>query len=287
MPHSRLAVGFSNSPRGGFAIGVVFLVLALIAAILTAISIMSNASQDTASAAEARSNANGVIQIGAGFANAINTKVSAGTRIEQLYLFRIPGDVSGAYDRAENLVGALGAMSFPQYNPAAYQQLGAIPCTQAVIEAEVAANTNNTTFSCVAYLTRVRTSNYGQGGSGYRDATYLIYTAPLTLSVARQVNSLLWAASASGDLPDPSTLTLKSPGDLNKLAAPTIAKQVTALVGMGYSGAYSGAPPAPVNVTTDLALIDGVVRPEGVYSLDQATAGAQTRNIYYKVVSSL
>ncbi|MBU3656390.1 MAG: hypothetical protein FGM23_08580 [Alphaproteobacteria bacterium] len=133
LPKSPIQPEHGWRGRGGFAIGVVFLVLVLIGAIMSAITLMSSASQDTSRDNENRTLANSVIRDGAGIVNGINTLISAnGLRVEQVFLFRdrsTPAN-QAIFDRSQNIIGAQGTMNFPQLNPSAYSFAG---CTQTIL----------------------------------------------------------------------------------------------------------------------------------------------------------
>ncbi len=264
----------STSCQGGFAIGVVFLVLVLIGAIMSAITLMSSASQDTSRDNENRSLANSVIRDGAGIANAVNTLISAnGLRVEQVFMFRDSTNTA-VYNRSQNILGPNGSYNFPQLSPSAYSFTG---CTQTILATE-AATSVSLADTCMLYMTRVQTTNYGQSGGGLRDSTYLLYTAPLTEAVAKQVNNLLWQSGSAEILPSIATAT---PAALQKLAPPTTVGAPTSLqaVTVGGAAAAAGTP-----FSFALPIINGTVRPEGIYSLD--TTAPQNNNIYYKVYSS-
>jgi hypothetical protein len=267
----------NRNKQSGFAIGVVFLVLVLIGAIMSAITLMSSASQDTSRDNENRSLANGVIRDGAGIANAVNTLISAnGLRVEQVFMFRDRSTAANQaiFDRAQNILGPKGSYNFPQLSPTAYSFTG---CTQTILATEAAASTS-LADTCMLYMTRVKTTNYGQGGDGLRDSTYLLYTAPLTEAVAKQVNNLLWQSGSAEILP---SIAAATPAALQKLAPPTTVGAPTSLQAVTFVGtaATAGTP-----FSFALPTINGSVRPEGIYSLD--TTAPQTRNIYYKVYSS-
>ncbi len=268
---------FNSSNRkqqSGFAIGVVFLVLVLIGAIMSAITLMSSASQDTSIDNENRSLANGVIRDGAGIANAVNTLISAnGLRVEQVFMFRDSTNTA-VFNRSQNILGPNGTTNFPQLSPTAYSFTG---CTQTILATEEAASTS-LADTCMLYMTRVKTTNYGQSGDGLRGSTYLLYTAPLTEAVAKQVNSLLWQSASAEILP---SIAAATPDALQKLAPPTTVGAPTSLQAVTFGGTA-----AAVGTPFSFALptINGSVRPEGIYSLD--TTAPQTRNIYYKVYSS-
>lgn len=266
----------STNCQGGFAIGVVFLVLVLIGAIMSAITLMSSASQDTSRDNENRSLANSVIRDSAGFVNAINTLISAnGLRVEQVFMFRDRSTVANQaiFDRAQNILGPQGTMNFPQLSPSAYSFTG---CTQTILATEAAASLS-LADTCMLHMTRVQTTNYGQGGNGLQDSTYLLYTAPLTEAVSMQINNLLWQSGSSVALVNISA----NPTNLQKLAPPTTVGAPTSLqaVTVGGAAAAAGTP-----LSFALPIINGTVRPEGVYSLD--TTAPQNNNIYYKVYSS-
>jgi hypothetical protein len=264
----------NRNKQSGFAIGVVFLVLVLIGAIMSAITLMSSASQDTSRDNENRSLANGIIRDGAGIANAVNTLISAnGLRVEQVFMFRDSTNTA-VFNRSQNILGPKGSTNFPQLSPTAYSFTG---CTQTILGTEAAASAS-LADTCMLYMTRVKTTNYGQGGDGLRDSTYMLYTAPLTEAVAKQVNNLLWQSGSAEILP---SIAAATPAALQKLAPPTTVGAPTSLQAVTVVGTA-----AAVGTPYSMALptINGSVRPEGIYSLD--TTAPQTRNIYYKVYSS-
>ena len=268
----------NRKQQNGFAIGVVFLVLVLIGAIMSAITLMSSASQDTSRDNENRSLANGVIRDGAGFVNAINTLISTnGLRVEQVFMFRDRSTAANQaiFDRAQNILGPNGSYNFPQINMAIYRP--ETPCSQNDLATKDVGFTDIFT-SCALFLTRVQTSNYGQGGNGLRDSTYLVWTAPLTESVAKQVNNLLWQSGSSEALPIIDTGVSK----LKKLVPPNVVGAPTSLQLPTYADSTANAPgEVPTNI--ELPVINGSVRPEGVWTRPD---DLNQRNFYFKVYSS-
>lgn len=266
----------STYHQHGFAIGVVFLVLVLIGAIMSAITLMSSASQDTSRDNENRSLANSVIRDGAGFVNAVSNIITTnGLRVEQVFMFRDRSTApnQAIFDRSQNILGPQGTMNFPQLSPSAYSFTG---CTQTILATEAAASLS-LADTCMLYMTRVKTTNFGQGGNGLRDSTYLLYTAPLTEAVSKQINNVLWQSGSSVALVNISA----NPTNLQKLAPPTTLGAPTALKAVTFVGTDATVG-TPYNMA--LPIINGTVRPEGVYSLD--TTAPQNNNIYYKVYSS-
>jgi len=269
----------NRKQQSGFAIGVVFLVLVLIGAIMSAITLMSSASQDTSRDNENRSLANGVIRDGAGIANAVNTLISAnGLRVEQVFMFRDRSTTANQaiFDRAQNILGPNGSYNFPQLNLAAYNP--ETTCSQTHLATEEVSTANNILAQCELTLSRIKTTNYGQGGNGLRDSTYLVWTAPLTEAVAKQVNNLLWQASNAEALPVYDIFQ----DSLRKLVPPTTVGAPTALKLVTDASVTANAPgEVPANI--ELPVINGSVRPEGVWT---RPVDLNKRNFYYKVYSS-
>jgi hypothetical protein len=269
----------NRNKQSGFAIGVVFLVLVLIGAIMSAITLMSSASQDTSRDNENRSLANGVIRDGAGIANAVNTLISAnGLRVEQVFMFRDRSTAANEaiFNRSQNILGPNGSYNFPQINLAAYNP--ETTCSQTYLATKDVSTTGDVLVHCELFLNRVQTTNYGQGGNGLRDSTYLVWTAPLTEAVAKQVNNLLWQAGTAEALP----LRNYGIGMLKKLVPPTTVGAPTALKLVGDANATADAPgEVPHNI--ELPVINGSVRPEGVWTRPY---DSNKRNFYYKVYSS-
>ncbi len=269
----------NRNQQSGFAIGVVFLVLLLIGAIMSAITLMSSASQDTSRDNENRSLANSVIRDGAGIANAVNTLISAnGLRVEQVFMFRDRSTTANEaiFNRSQNILGPNGSYNFPQINLAAYNPVAA--CSQNYLATKDISPTDDILVQCQLFLTRVQTTNYGQGGNGLRDSTYLVWTAPLTEAVAKQVNNLLWQASSADALPiiEAGITTLK------KLVPPTTVGAPTAIKLVNDANATADAPGGdPYSFA--LPVINGSVRPEGVWT---RSFDPNQRNFYYKVYSS-
>ncbi len=267
----------NRNKQGGFAIGVVFLVLVLIGAIMSAITLMSSASQDTSRDNENRSLANGVIRDGAGIANAVNTLISAnGLRVEQVFMFRDRSTTANEaiFNRSQNILGPNGSYNFPQINLAAYNPVAA--CSQNYL-ATNEIPIGDILAQCQLFLTRVQTTNYGQGGNGLRDSTYLVWTAPLTEAVSKQINNLLWQASSVDELP-----IINAGVNLNKLVPPTTVGAPTALKQATDANATADAPGMnPYSFA--LPVINGSVRPEGVWT---RSFDPNQRNFYYKVYSS-
>ena len=273
----------NRKQQSGFAIGVVFLVLVLIGAIMSAITLMSSASQDTSRDNENRSLANGVIRDGAGIANAVNTLISAnGLRVEQVFMFRDSTNTA-VYNRAQNILGPNGSYNFPQINLAAYNP--ETTCSQTYLAtAEVYVPIFKPGLSgilkhCQLFLTRAQTTNYGQGGNGLRDSTYLVWTAPLTEAVAKQVNNLLWQSGSAEALP----VNDYGLGHLKKLVPPTTVGAPTSLKMIGDASVTADAPGEVSYNIIELPVINGSVRPEGVWTRPY---DSNKRNFYYKVYSS-
>jgi hypothetical protein len=269
----------NRNKQSGFAIGVVFLVLVLIGAIMSAITLMSSASQDTSRDNENRSLANGVIRDGAGIANAVNTLISAnGLRVEQVFMFRDRSTAANQaiFDRAQNILGPNGSYNFPQINLAAYNP--ETTCSQTHLATEEVSTSNDILVQCVLTLSRVKTTNYGQGGNSLRDSTYLVWTAPLTEAVAKQVNNLLWQAGTAEALP----VNDIGKGKLMTLVPPTTVGAPTALKLVTDASVTANAP-GEVPSGVELPVINGGVRPEGVWT---RPVDLNKRNFYYKVYSS-
>jgi hypothetical protein len=131
-------------------------------------------------------------------------------------------------------ISSNGSYNFPQLSPSAYSFTG---CTQTILATEAAASLS-LADTCMLYMTRVQTTNYGQGGGGLRDSTYLLYTAPLTEAVAKQVNNLLWQSGSAEILPSIATAT---PAALQKLAPPTTVGAPTSLQAVTVGGAAAAA----------------------------------------------
>jgi hypothetical protein len=281
--------------QSGFAIGIVFLVLVLIGVILASMTLMSGNSQNTSRDTENRSAGNGVIRDGSNLVAAVGTLINTNSvRIEQVYAYRDnPATVvtctnstndSNAYclyRRGENLFGPNGTLPFPQINPAAYQAVGTgAACTQTIFATEAASATDDSNLSCLMYVTRVKTSNFGQAGAGLRDSTYLVYTGPLTQAVGQQINNILWDSGFATAAP---ALTA-GPFVLKKLAPTAILRGATGLVDVN-TNVVATAAGTPANIA--LPTINAAVRPEGVYRYNTTATPTQPVSIYYKVISSI
>jgi hypothetical protein len=277
--------------QSGFAIGIVFLVLVLIGVILASMTLMSGNSQNTSRDTENRSAGNGVIRDGSNLVAAVGTLINANSvRIEQVYAYRtgttvvdcaLPANINTPYCRGENLFGPNGTLPFPQINPAAYQAVGTgAACTQTIFATEAASATDDSNLSCLMYVTRVKTSNFGQAGAGLRDSTYLVYTGPLTQAVGQQINNILWDSGFATAAP---ALTA-GPFVLKKLAPTAILRGATGLVDVNTNVVATAAgTPATIALPT----INAAVRPEGVYRYNTTATPTQPVSIYYKVISSI
>jgi uncharacterized protein (UPF0333 family) len=273
--------------QGGFAIGLILLVVLLIAVIVGAIAIASRSSSNSGTQEKDRVAAASLLTQAQTFNNAF-TRATQGGGFDPNYVYvsyNIETAANIYLDQA-NLVGKNGFFGVPQINTTAYRN----PVTTCP------PNPTDVATNCQLWLTRVALSNPNGVSS-------VVYTKPLAEAVARQVNSVLWGTATNLALPSlggglqpnmdttegwgksarPSSAAVGTFANLYTLGSdpsPTGALTAIAAGNAGYalfSGPSAGVP------NSNLPAINGIIRPEGVF----ATNVVGTGNVYFRVLDNL
>jgi len=288
--------------QGGFAIGLILLVVLLIAVIVGAIAIASRSSSTSSNAERDRVTASALTTVAQTVNNAFSrANQGAGLAPNRIYISY--SRVNRLYNDTGNLIGPNGFMSAPTINTQAYNNPG-VNCP---------ANPADTGANCQFWITRINL-NHPSGGST------TVYTKPLLLNVARQINAVLWNSGPADAVPglggalnpDMNAATGWGKNFLQDTAAAdavttlrTIASNTTgagtvitdgtaptnpanvAGAGRGYSLFTAGTAPATDSqgvAGSLLPTINGAVRPEGAFVSTSPTGGG---NVYYRVLDNL
>ncbi len=262
--------------RGGFALGIIFLVLALIGGILGAIALLGGTSQNNAGSADERLITNETVSMLGGAQRAyLGMMTTNGLRVNQVFAYRSAGVSSTIFNRPTNLLGPRGSWSLPQLNVNAYA--GTPACNQTSFLNEATGATNG----CFLYFTRVWSSNYGAGltisstipaaGDISRTATYIVYTLPIANKIAAQINNALWGSGLGVALDNTATLSA-----LQKLGPPTTDGDTTIVV--TPDAVLAGVTPETIALAK-FPLVNGAVRAEGMLLNDVG-------NIYFKTIAA-
>lgn len=276
-----------RNSQGGFAIGLILLVVLLIAVIVGAIAIASRSSSNSGTQEKDRVAAASLLTQTQSFNNGF-TRATQGGGFDPTFVY-----VSYNTDTADNiyldqanLVGKNGFFGVPQINTTAYlNPVTTCPPTPA-----------DTAVNCQLWLTRVNLANPNGVSS-------VVYTKPLAEAVARQVNSVLWGTATNLALPSlggglqpnmdtaagwgksarPSSTVVGAIANLYTLGSdpsPTGALTTITPGNAGYalfSGTSVGVP------NSNLPTINGIIRPEGVF----VSTVAATGNVYFRVLDNL
>jgi hypothetical protein len=265
--------------RGGFALGIIFLVLALIGGILGAIALLGGTSQNNAGSADERLITNETVSMLGGAQRAyLGMMTTNGLRVNQVFAYRYPSNGTAPpaiFNRSTNLLGPRGTWSLPQLNVNAYA--GTPACNQTSFLNEG----SGTSSGCVLYFTRVWSSNYGAGltisstipaaGDISRTATYIVYTLPIANKIAAQINNALWGSGLGVALDNTATLSA-----LQKLGPPTTDGDTTIVV--TPDAVLAGVTPETIALAK-FPLVNGAVRAEGMLLNDVG-------NIYFKTIAA-
>jgi hypothetical protein len=285
--------------QGGFAIGLILLVVLLIAVIVGAIAIASRSSSTSSNAERDRVTASALTTVAQTVNNAFSrANQGAGLAPNRIYISY--SRVARLYNDTGNLIGPNGFMGAPSINTQAYNNPAA----------NCPANPGDGEQNCQFWITRLNL-NHPNGGST------TVYTKPLLLNVARQINAVLWNSGPADAVPGlgggalnpdmnaaggwgknflqdtaaadnvTSLATLAS----NTNAAPTAQSDDTTAAGsnnvVGYplftAGAVGGAADTQGVAGSRLPTINGAVRPEGAFVSTVATTG----NVYFRVLDNL
>jgi hypothetical protein len=266
--------------QGGFAIGLILLVVLLIAVIVGAIAIASRSSSSGGTQERDRVNASSLLTQAQGFNNSFTRATDGGgIPANNVYMSYVTAAVNANVrnDQA-NLIGQNGFLPTPTINAQAYDATVAA-CPGNNIPTDIS-------ITCQFILTRIALGS-ANGNSA------VVYTKPLTVAVGRQVNAVLWNASPTVALP---ALGGTAPaGDLGatwgKANAPVVignATVVTTAVA-ALQNAVALAPWNGVNAGSQgitgsqLPAINGTNRGEGTFTLTNAQGGPT----YYRVLNNL
>lgn len=289
--------------QGGFAIGLILLVVLLIAVIVGAIAIASRSSSTSSNAERDRVTASALTTVAQTVNNAFSrANQGAGLAPNRIYISY--SRVNRLYNDTGNLVGPNGFMTAPTINTQAYNN-PAVNCPANPVDGAGGDN-------CQFWITRINL-NHPSGGST------TVYTKPLLLNVARQINAVLWNSGPADAVPglggglNPNMDAAAGWGKnfLQDTAAAdavttlrTIASDTTgagtaitdgvaptnpanvAGAGRGYSLFTAGTAPATDSqgvAGSRLPTINGAVRPEGAF----ASTVAATGNVYFRVLDNL
>jgi hypothetical protein len=265
--------------QGGFAIGLILLVVLLIAVIVGAIAIASRSSSNSGTQEKDRVAASSLLTQAQTFNNAF-TRATQGGGFDPTFVY-MAYDTDTARnlvtDQA-NLVGSRGYLSVPQINTQAYNR-GVCPN-----------NPTDTAVNCQLWLTRVDLNHPST------DDSTTVYTKPLTDSVAQQVNAVLWqtatnlAVPSLGNSLNPDVATVWGKTARSSTTAVGTAASVVALNAdptaalTALTNTYLLATTNSVGVAnSNLPSINGAIRPEGVF----VSTAAGTGNVYYRVLDNL
>jgi len=271
--------------QGGFAIGLILLVVLLIAVIVGAIAIASRSSSNSGTQEKDRVAASSLLTQAQTFNNAF-TRATQGGGFDPTFVYVSYNTDTAAniYLDQANLVGKNGFFGVPQINTTAY--LNPV--------ANCPANPTDTAQNCQLWLTRVALANPNGVSS-------VVYTKPLTEAVARQVNSVLWGTATNLALPglgsalNPNMDTAAGWGKAaraSSTAVGTIAKLSTLASDPGAAltaitpgdAGFDLANGTSVGVpNSNLPTINGVIRPEGVFVSNIPATG----NVYFRVLDNL
>jgi hypothetical protein len=292
--------------QGGFAIGLILLVVLLIAVIVGAIAIASRSSSNSGTQEKDRVAASSLLTQAQTINNAYTRATQGGFGANIIYISYNRNTALGNRidtDQA-NLVGSNGFVAVPQINTQAYRENS---CANAPIDIVAAADAATRAGNCMVYLTQVRLANPNGSSSA-------VWTKPLTDPVARQVNAILWGVSPGAAIP---TLqgTLNPNMNGGNAAAGTWGKLVrsgtqpvgsnnvitvvnfdnelaaTAIQPAAGTPAQRGYDLATANSTgvvgSNLPVIAGQNRPEGTFFSTAGAAANLTGNVYYRVLDNL
>ncbi|MBM3602695.1 MAG: hypothetical protein FJX22_02805 [Alphaproteobacteria bacterium] len=268
--------------QGGFAIGLILLVVLLIAVIVGAIAIASRSSSNSGTQEKDRVAASSLLTqaqtINNGFTRATQ---GAGITSDRVYMSYTAGTTTALLavrnDQA-NLIGQNGFFAPPSINTTAYTA-GTCPAD---------GNPLDTGIVCQFILSRIQLNNANGLSS-------VVYTRPLLDSVARQANAVLWNAS-------PTVTTLPALGGTaiaaelstlwGKNNAPAVIGDPTvitlasaALQNAAALTAWSGVNSSSLGVAgSNMPSINGTQRAEGAFAAPSASLGG---NVYYRVLDNL
>lgn len=278
--------------QGGFAIGLILLVVLLIAVIVGAIAVASRSTTSGGNTERDRvisaSMINQMQTINNGFVRATQ---GGGYRGSEVYLgYGVDsGNTQAPLIRNDpaNLIGANGYFSAPQINATAYSGT----CPGSPLQ-----GTTVTSANCVFWLSRINLGN-PNGESA------IVYTKPVLETVGKQINTVLWGTAVSAALPSLGGTAITgeitaSWGQNNPIATGGTATDPLAGGPTRVTGVLASAFPTSTGTST---LWSGVAsgstgvagsnlpqigttptqRPEGVF---QQTA---TSNVYYRVLDNL
>ena len=281
--------------QGGFAIGLILLVVLLIAVIVGAIAIASRSSSNSGGQEKDRVAASSLITQAQGLNNAVTRAIDgAGATPTDLFMSYA---TTGTYRTSPaNLIGQSGYLTAPTINAQAYS-------ANATTTACPANNIpTDTSPSCVFILSRI-----ALGSSG--GDSLVVYTKPLSDTVARQVNAVLWSASPNvtalpllvGNAPaEDITAGGWGKANPNSAGAGTFLTQATTAPGVtagsvttwngvkttaaSGTGATAVAASSSSGLTgSQLPIINGTNRAEGAFNANVAASG----NVYYRVLNNL
>ena len=271
--------------QGGFAIGLILLVVLLIAVIVGAIAIASRSSSNSGTQEKDRVASSSLLTQAQTFNNAF-TRATQGGGFDPTFVYVSYNTDTAAniYLDQANLVGKNGFFGVPQINTTAY--LNPV--------ANCPANPTDTALNCQLWLTRVALANPNGVSS-------VVYTKPLADAVARQVNSVLWGTTTNLAVPalngglNPNMDTAAGWGKAaraSSTAVGTIANLSTLASDPGAAltaitpgnAGFDLANGTSVGVpNSNLPTINGVIRPEGVF----VSTVAATGNVYFRVLDNL
>jgi uncharacterized protein (UPF0333 family) len=265
--------------QGGFAIGLILLVVLLIAVIVGAIAIASRSSSNSGTQEKDRVAASSLLTQAQTVHNAFTRATQGGGFDANIVYISYNTDTAlanGFVNDQANLVGSRGYLSVPQINTQAYNR-GVCPN-----------NPTDTAVNCQMWLTRVDLNHPST------DDSTTVYTKPLTPAVAQQVNSVLWQTANNLAVPGLN-------GGLNPDVAAVWGKAIrsaTLPIGTGtgivtLADDPAGGPPpiAPYPLATgtsigvansNLPTINGVIRPEGAFGTNVAAT-----IVYYRIIDNL
>jgi hypothetical protein len=259
--------------QGGFAIGLILLVVLLIAVIVGAIAIASRSSSNSGTQEKDRVAASSLLTQAQTINNGF-TRATQGGGFAPANVYMSYSDVPAVRDDQANLIGRNGYFAPPSINHQAYV---ATTCPVNTVVSDVAK-------TCQLILTSIDLQVNNA-------LSTMVYTLPLTDPVTRQVNAVLWGAATSGDLPlvtvnwDFADIVGKhnAPSIIGNPAVLTAAsaalQSTTAIPAKGWYGQTTGATGLEGSY---FPAINGDQRPEGAFN-----SGLVNGNIYYRILDNL